>query len=1063
MPDFHKNLYSTAVSGWLVIALTACGGGGGNGSGSATDNNAALERINQAMSSANSNLLTRDDAAVLLSEAQNNYKQVLSIQNALLADFYANPASTRFDMVKESSMVQPSLLKMDKVFPLVVGDKGNVLASISMVGDGRIAGYGYDILAGFSPQSKQQMNYGVPQTSHQTVFKRVLAWLVTGHATADITTTSAKTFSVAWGSLPTSSIVMYTTLAPAKVNVYEPYAVAGLRSLGVKFTNKYCDPLADPVDSCAAMSNLVVIGAIDWSDSGKLLLPTQLDRLKEIIAKKIPILYLNAHPNYSGYNDYARAVETDDYPRLAAMGFASGDNIDRRNLNTQDSVGTDLTLSQIQQRANPWGGATGGLIESLMSGNFTNYSWPSDCNALSCASAEFVSQVVTPVTSLKLLMDKINTNPIKLFDSQNQAKTLQRLVLWADVYRQSINYPLNKAGNQAGNQAEFQKAYIADALVNYVRSAGAGQDAGTAAGQGIVGNFLGSEAKNTPTSTDFETITVTLPGSSGFTAIGRFALPGVPVQVKLTSLPTAGSKFTFFFNPIRPGSTKVWETPSGDRDGYRRPLFLQSPKFSLSTDAITLVSPYGGTLQLGFSGAGAASVTLQIKGTAKHPFYDTTQGTPDAAKFFADVKASKLGWMEIKTPGLEVHSLISNAMGFLQPSPTDQRTVFPTADKPYYDSNTGINMTKYLDEAKTYVMEDAYQLAGFQARGLTLSTPVKEFCSAHSWDCTSSSIHAPPTVQHYVSDIRANCGSMCSGQPIDSSSAFDPRHWGESHELGHNLQAFKVYDGVSTEVSNNIFPLHKKWRLFRELGRDALGYSDESEFTQTIFDLIKTTYKHSTIASRDAKIAKVRTELWTDGGSAAQNWSRLYFYLQWPLIYYEVLKNGNPTLTDARAWAQAWDIYTLMYLYLRQLNAAPSDANWSSVKGKFGFGLYASKPSTANADGAGNFPIHDVMLVGLSLITGRNQTSIFDLWGVTTSFEARNQAAALKASNDNNVPAQSVNFYAVVCFDDYRTYAAIDLKADNPGFPASWGATPFANATTNIQACTNVTNTYVPR
>ena len=1057
MPDFHQNLYRTAVSGCLVITLTACGGGGGGGSGSATDNSAALERIKQAMSSANSNLLTQEDAAVLLSEAQNNYKKVLSTQNALLADFYAYPASTRFDLVKESSMVQPSLLTKEKVFPLVVGDKGYALASISMVGDGRIAGYGYDILAGFSPQSKQQTTYSVPQTSHQTVFKRVLAWLVTGNANADISTSSAKPFSVAWGSLPTSSTVMYTTPAPANRKVYEPFAMAGMHSLGVNFTPKYCDPLADPVDTCAGTSNLVVIGAIDWSDSGKLLLPTQLDRLKEIIAKKIPILYLHAHPNYSGYNDFARAVETDDYPRLAAMGFASGDDIDRRNLYKQDSVGTNLTLSQIQQRSNPWEGALGGLIERLMSGNFTNYSWPSDCNALSCVPVEFVNQVVTPVTSLKSLMDKINTNQIKLFDSQNQAKTLQSLVLWADVYRQSINYPLNKAGNQA----EFQKAYIADALVAYVRSAGAGQDAGTAAGQGKVGNFLGNEAKNTPTSTDFETITVTLPGSSGFTAIGRFALPGVPVEVKLDSLPAAGSKFTFFFNPIRSGSTKLWETPKGDRDGYRRPVFLQSPQFSLSTDVITRVSPYGGTLQLGYDGASATSVTLQIKGTAKHPFYDTTQGQPDAAKFFVDVKASKLGWMEIKTPGLEVHSLISNAMDFLQPSLTDKRTDFPTADKPYYNSSTGIDMAKYLDEAKKYVMEDAYQLAGFQTRGLTLSTPVQDFCKAHSWDCTSPSIHAPPTVQHYVSDIRANCGSMCSGQPIDSGSAFDPRHWGESHEMGHNLQALYVYDGISSEVSNNIFPLHKKWRLFRELGRNALGYSDESTQTQTVFDLIKNTYKDSTNSSRDAKMAKVKADLWSDDGYAAQNWSRLYFYLQWPLIYYEVVKESHPLLPDAQAWDQAWDIYTLMYVYLRQLNAAPSDANWSNVRGKFGFGLYPSKPSTGNSvDSNGNYPVHDVMLVGLSLITGRNQTPIFDLWGVSTTTAARNQAAALNLSSGQLVPSQATKFYAVVCFDDYRTYAAIDLNATNPGFPDSWGATPFADAKTNIKACTQATTAY---
>ena len=1083
MLHLEARFFLCALLASVAALLSACGGGGGGGSstsGSEANNGQQTSQINstssqtlgsgqsvansmlttagrvgQALTTGNSRQLTPDDKTYLLTTAQDSYNQLLAVQNKVLNDLYAGSISTKFDLVRDSFMVQPAGNALDKVFPLVVGDNGNVLASISTVGGGRIAGYGYDIVASFDASQTRivgwdpvnSVEFASRQMNHQPLFKRVLAWLVRGNASADITTSSATPFYVAWGSLPTSSTVMFTT-----PKVYEPYAASGLRSLGVKFSNMSCDPLSAPVNDCAGHANLVVIGALDRRLANDIKI-TQLKRIQEIVQAKIPILYLNSHPDGGSTNDYARSTWPEDIPRLDALGFASGETPDKRNYYIKDSVAADRTLEQTKQKAN----ILGGVINSLVTGSFPNYSWPTGCNELKCAPADFVSQFIAPAAYLKGATEGLSASQLDVFDSQNSSNLLKSLVLWADVYRQSIPYPLNKTGNQA----DFQKAYLADSLVAYVRSAGAGQDAGTAAGQGIVGNFLGSEAKSTPTSTDFETITVTLPGSSGFTAIGRFALPGVPVQVKLASLPTAGSNFTFFFNPIRPGSTKVWETPSGDRDGYRRPLFLQSPNFSLSTDAITLVSPYGGTLQLGFSGAGATtSVTLQIKGTAKHPFYDTTQGTPDAATFFAAVKASKLGWMEIKTPGLEVHSLISNAMGFLQPSPTDNRNVFPTADKPYYDSKTGINMTKYLDEAKTYVMEDAYQLAGFQARGLTLSASVQSFCNNHGWDCTSTSIHAPPTVQHYVSDIRANCGSMCSGQPIDSSTAFDPRHWGESHELGHNLQAFKVYDGSSGEVSNNIFPLHKKWRLFRELGRDALGYSDESQFTQTIFDLIKTTYKDSTSASRDAKIAKVRAELWTDGGYAAQNWSRLYFYLQWPLIYYEVLKEANPTWTDSQAWAQAWDIYTLMYLYLRQLNAAPSDANWSSVKGKFGFGLYASKPSTANADSAGNFPIHDVMLVGLSLITGRNQTSIFDLWGVTTSVEARNQAAAIKASNGNNVPAQSVNFYAVVCFDDYRTYAAIDLNAANPGFPASWGVTPFANATTNINACTNVTNAY---
>ena len=686
-------------------------------------------------------------------------------------------------------------------------------------------------------------------------------------------------------------------------------------------------------------------------------------------------------------------------------------------------MSADLTLSQVKQRAN----LLGGLINSLVTGNFNSYSWSATCSDPDCGPAEFMNQVFTPIAALKTQLDNINTSQFKLFDSQASSKTLQSLVLWADVYRQSISYPLNKAGNQA----DFQKAYLADALVDYVRSAGAGQDAGTAAGQGSVGNFLGSEAKTTATSGDFETVTVTLPGSSGFTAIGRFALPGVPVQVKLSSLPATGS-FTVFFNPIRPGSTKVWETPSDDRyHGYLRPLFLQSPQFSLTTDAITLLSPYGGVLQLGYDSASASSVTLQIKGTAKHPFYDTTQGTPDAARFFADVKASKLGWMEIKTPGLEVHSLISNAMDFLQPSTAqlaDVRNVFPSIDKPYYNRSTGVDMAKYLYEAKKYVMDDAYQFAGFQARGLTLSASVQSFCTSHHWDCTSTAIHVPPSIQHYTLDVRANCGGMCSGHPIiDSESAFDPRGWGETHELGHNLQDFKLYDTVSSEVSNNMFSLHKKWRMLRDLGRASMGYGNELNEAQVVFDLLKSIYKDTSKPGTAEKIAQIRAELWTEA-TARQNRSRLYFYVQWPLIYFEALKAGNPSMSDDQAWEQAWDIYTLLYLHKRQINAA-TDATWPSLKTNLGFGQYNTKPSTQYADGNGNFPIHDVMLVSFSLVTGRDQRPVFDFWGVITSDAAKNQVAAM------NLPAQAMKFYATRCSDDFRTYTTVDMTQNNPVFP----------------------------
>jgi hypothetical protein len=209
------------------------------------------------------------------------------------------------------------------------------------------------------------------QTAHQTVFKRVLAWLVTGNASADITSSSATPFSVAWGSLPTSSTVMYTTPSPANRKVYEPYAVAGMRSLGVKFANMKCDPLAEPVDTCAALANLVVIGATDQTAAGKLLLPTQLTHLKEIVQKKIPVLYLNAHPSHDYWNDYARAAFPEDFPRLTALGFACGDTPDRRNYYKQDAVANDVGLASMKQRMNK----LGSLIDHLVTDKFATYPW----------------------------------------------------------------------------------------------------------------------------------------------------------------------------------------------------------------------------------------------------------------------------------------------------------------------------------------------------------------------------------------------------------------------------------------------------------------------------------------------------------------------------------------------------------------------------------------------------------------------------------------------------------------------------------------------------------------
>ena len=146
----------------------------------------------------------------------------------------------------------------------------------------------------------------------------MLAWLVSGDPLTDWTHLSAQQVNIAWSSLPRPN-----------TSGSLPYAEQGMRALSLPFTSLTCDPLALPVKDCAAKAQLVVMGAVDRRLGVDL--PLQLTRLKEIIAAKIPVLYLNAHPDGGGPNDAATLSVSADYPRMKALGFAFGELPVKRN------------------------------------------------------------------------------------------------------------------------------------------------------------------------------------------------------------------------------------------------------------------------------------------------------------------------------------------------------------------------------------------------------------------------------------------------------------------------------------------------------------------------------------------------------------------------------------------------------------------------------------------------------------------------------------------------------------------------------------------------------------
>ena len=162
-------------------------------------------------------------------------------------------------------------------------------------------------------------------------------------------------------------------------------------------------------------------------------------------------------------------------------------------------------------------------------------------------------------------------------------------------------------------------------------------------------------------------------------------------------------------------------------------------------------------------------------------------------------------------------------------------------------------------------------------------------------------------------------------------------------------------------------------------------------------------------------------------------------------------------VSEELLWEQAWDVFTLMYLNLRQIESV-SNAEWPSVKDKLGSGSYTQKPATSHAsvdvNGVVSYPRHDYLLVMLSKLTGRDQRPLFGFWGIETYAEGRNQVQSMK------LPAKPVKFYTVVCSDDFRTRRLIDVNAPNPSLPAEWGAEPFKDQTSNWAACQAATAAY---
>lgn len=876
------------------------------------------EILDAALVSGDSSQLT--DSHLVALRLQQQVERIRQTRTQLLDGLYQN-LSQAYDPGASSQWIVPA--NPDNTLPFLIGDKGRVLASLSLEAGGRGLAYGSNVLTQLSGTN----------AAHAPLLKRAVQWLVNGDPGA----ATAQDFKV------------------SVVGVDKTATLNGLKSAGLQPADAACNALTDA--SCASASKLLVLGN---GASAASLSATVRARLQA----GLPILFV--HTN--GWNQSSTGQQI-----LSGLGLQEGPY--GGNYWDKDAVPSSRTRA----RSVELGGAYGqdpALVQQIVDGSWrTDYDW-SKCTSYvgrtTCDDVPGLSDFSKRVDVLKGALDAYNQKAQNLFALPGTT-SLRLWLLWADAVRQNIRYPMDKAADTA----RFQETFVADAIVGYVREAGAAQKE--------LGSYAGQRQQSMPVSGSEETLTLTLPSAQGFTAIGRMAAPGKRLSIRIEDAGQAS--LAVGLNTQRIGSTRLWNTRQ-----YDRPRFLKSPDIKLQANqSVALVSPYGGLLQLVYSGATPGqTVTVKVAGAASQPFLDIQPGEDSSqaiADFIQALDADKADWLEIRSGSVEVHAKVEKVRGSI--------------DKDY-----GGDVQRFIRELNEVFIDDAYTLAGFAIPNQAKTPAIQQECAARGWDCDSETLHKLPGTQHINVDQYAQCGGGCSGNPYDQTWGLNPRGWGESHELGHNLQVnrLKVYGGRSGETSNQIFPLHKDWRVLREFGQNL---DDTRVNYRNAYNLI--------VAGRAEAdpLAGVYKRLWEDPGTYALNGERMAFYTQW-VHYWADLKNDP---------LQGWDIWTLLYLHQRQVDKSDWDAN----KAALGYASYAQRPG--NSGDASSTDGNDNLLLGLSWLTQRDQRPTFALWGIRTSAAAQAQVAAYGFAE------QPAFFYANNRTNEYSTVKLLDMSQGSPAWP----------------------------
>jgi hypothetical protein len=696
---------------------------------------------------------------------------------------------------------------------------------------------------------------------------------------------------------------------------YPGVAINGVTTGAATQADNRCD--GDQLDACLQGVHLLVIGREDGPNAYNG--AAVLQAVRNAQSRGIAVLYLH---HYRDTNDLSSRL-LDHFGLGQVNNYWTISGLKGFNPATLPAMPNNLASVQA-------------LVNRLDTGSFTStWSGCTTSGRISCSGdATYMAEFGTPAESIRTALRSLDGNGVALFSRPGYALE-KRLVLLGDKYRQTVSYPLNKATSGAS----FYRAYFSD-MASYIHRPYASVAKN-------LGNFSGVIPATTVAQSHTVTVAPPLTGTRDHMT-GLYVMPGRTVTLTRTDASPGVVKFGL--NMMR-DTTWVFNQPTG----LDRPTQLTTPRTELKAgQAVTITSPYGGPLFLHVEAATGTvpDVAVQVTGVTTHPVLRNANDAAQVTAFQTELNTTPTNWVGITTDTLTLHSTLAH---------------FKTSM-----ANYGGNLSKLVSDTWTYTIKDTYELAGFNAATAgqyVLSPAVTSFCTLKGWDCTGTQ-HRRDVMQHVVADVHATCGNGCSGNPYDQDWAFAPLGWGETHEIGHNLQRsrLKVYDGQSGEVSNNIFPVHKRTQYNLSPEGVAAPLVDRAGTGLVVFNVLKTALASAT------PIDTTKASIWGDTAYAANNSERVMFYRQ--LV--EHARHHNASLGDG------WAVLTLAHLLDRNFEA--NKANWPAVAAGFGFGTYTAYPSAISGN--------DFLLVSSSFIIGRDMRPMFDLWGVTYSAEASAQVAA---------------------------------------------------------------------